>query len=275
MKRPNVHCLLYGDPGVGKSTMASTFPKPMLVFCFDHMQKEMPYRKGGQDGELEEYTIETGKGEISIPYRDVVHPDGLTRIEYYNKTDDIENPTAFSNFRTRMGVLHSEYDTWNTIVVDSITFMELQARKLEEKVLNPLPPGVTLYTKGGGGDQRMWFAGATSSLEELLCVRLAGLDMNVVVVAHVDKDKNMISGEIVQVPFAPGRLSSRSLLSAAFAEQYRLYTQRDGDGGRIYLAQTSNRDGFMAATQLECHDPIIPSYDNLWEIWDAMYGSKK
>jgi len=246
----------------------------MLVFCFDHNQKEMPYRKGGEDGELQTYGIETSKGVIEIPFRDVKFDDGFTRIEYYNRTDDIDNPTAFSYFRTRMGVLHNEYKLWKTIVVDSITFMELQARKLEEKVLNPLPQGVTLYTKGGGGDQRMWFAGATSSLEELLCMRLAGLDMNVVIIAHVDKDKNMVSGEIVQVPYAPGRLSSRSLLSAAFAEQYRLYTQRDGDGSRVYLAQTSNRDGFSAGTQIEAPDPCWPQYDQLWGNWDRIYGEK-
>lgn len=272
MEKPFVHALLYGDPGVGKSTMASTYPKPMLVFCFDHNMKEMPYRKGGEDGELQSYEIETGKGAIEIPFRDVIQPEGLVRIEYYNRTDNLENPTAFSNFRTRMSVLHEEYDTWKTIVVDSITFMELQARKLEEKVLNPLPAGVTLYTKGGGGDQRMWFAGATSSLEELLCMRLAGLEMNVVVIAHVSKDKNMISGEIVQVPFAPGRLASRSLLSAAFAEQYRLYTERDGEGNRVYLAQTSNRGGFVAATQIEAPDPAWPLYAELWATWDEEYG---
>ena len=272
-QRPAIHALLYGDPGVGKSTFAATFPKPLLVFCFDSNMKDNPYRKGGEEGEVQEYEIETQKGIVTIPFRDVIHSDGLARIEYYNKTDDIENPTAFSNFRTRMGVLQNEYDDWQTIVVDSITFMELQARKLEEKVLNPLQQGVTLYTKGGGGDQRMWFAGATSSLEEILCMRLAGLEMNVVVIAHISKDKNMISGEIVQVPYAPGRLASRSLLSAAFAEQYRLYTERDSDtGNRIYLAQTSHRDGFIGATQIDSPDPAWPVYDELWATWDKGYS---
>jgi len=256
--------------------MASTFPKPMLVFCFDHNQKEMPYRKGGEDLGLSLKKIETGENKfIEIPYRDVKHPDGLTRIEYYNRTDDINNPTAFAYFRTRMGVLHEEYDVWKTVVVDSVTFMELQARKLEEKILNPLPKGVSLYEKGARFDGRTWFAGATSSLEELLCVRLAGLDMNVVVVAHVDKDKNMISGEIVQVPFAPGRLSSRSLLTAAFAEQYRLYTIRDEEGRRLHQAQTMNRDGFSAGTQIDAPDPVYPHYQALWKDWDETYGKKQ
>ena len=30
---------------VGKSTMAATFPKPMLVHCFDPFGKDLPYRK--------------------------------------------------------------------------------------------------------------------------------------------------------------------------------------------------------------------------------------
>jgi len=279
-KRPYLHALLYGDTGVGKTTFASTFPKPMLVFQFDHNGKDMPYMKGGEvqkgeDGnELQSYEIETGRGDITITHRDVMYPDGIVRIEYYNRTDDIDNPTAFSYFRTRMGILHEEYDLWKTVVVDSITFMALQARKLEEKVLNPLPQGVTLYTKGGGGDQRMWFAGATSSLEELLCMRLAGLDMNVVAIAHVSRDKNMLSGEIVQVPSAPGRLSSMSLLSAAFAEQYRLYTKRNAEGYREYWAQTSNRDQYAAATQIEADDPVYPHYASLWTGWDKLYGKQ-
>ena len=38
-----IHCLVYGQPGTGKSTFAATFPKPMLVFMFDSFGKEMPY----------------------------------------------------------------------------------------------------------------------------------------------------------------------------------------------------------------------------------------
>jgi len=275
LKRPNLHVLLYGDTGSGKSTFASTFSKPLLVWCFDHNGKEIPYIKGGEDQGLKEYGIETSRGEIFIPYRDVVHPDGLIRIEYFNKTDDIENPTAFSYFRTRMSILHNEYKTWKTVVIDSVTFMELQARKLEEKVLNPLPAGTSsLYEKGAKFDSRTWFAGATSSLEELLCIRLAGLDMNVVVICHIDRDKTMMSGEIMQVPFAPGRLSSRSLLSAAFSEQYRLYTQRDETGNRVYIAQTSSRDGYSASTQIDAPDPTWPNYEDLWVTWDRVYGDK-
>jgi len=38
-----IHCLLYGDFGAGKTHMAATFPKPMLVLFFDGHGKDSPY----------------------------------------------------------------------------------------------------------------------------------------------------------------------------------------------------------------------------------------
>jgi len=40
-----LHWILYGDFGSGKTHMAATFPKPMLVHCFDGFGKDMPYFK--------------------------------------------------------------------------------------------------------------------------------------------------------------------------------------------------------------------------------------
>jgi len=37
--------LVYGDTGTGKSTFAASFPKPLLVFCFDPAGKDIPYWK--------------------------------------------------------------------------------------------------------------------------------------------------------------------------------------------------------------------------------------
>ena len=47
-ERPLTKFLVYGDPGSGKSTFLSTFPKPLLVFSFDPFGKEIPYLKHGQ-----------------------------------------------------------------------------------------------------------------------------------------------------------------------------------------------------------------------------------
>lgn len=45
----SLHVLLYGDYGSGKSTFAATWPKPMLVLCFDPPGKDLPYLNWGRN----------------------------------------------------------------------------------------------------------------------------------------------------------------------------------------------------------------------------------
>jgi hypothetical protein len=258
MERLPLHVLCYGETGSGKSTFAATFPKPMVVFCFDPMGKHLPYVKAGKAGKMLSYKI--GE-EITIPYVDIECPDGIIRVEFFHDLD-IDTPTSFSAYRMRMAGLQNEPD-WVTIVTDSVTFMELSARKLDEKILNPLPEGVSRYAKGGGHDARQWYGASTDALEEMLCIRYAGLDMNVVVIAHTNKKKVFSAGEQVQGAFAPGRLYERSLLSAAYQEQYRCYT----DEGNYYV-QTGNRNGYVGTTQIDAHDPSHAKYESLWYHWD-------
>ncbi len=264
MQKPPIHALIYGETGSGKSSFAATFPKPLLVFCFDPMGKHMPYTKDGKAGEILSYQI---GDQITIPYQDVEYADGTIRIEFFHDLD-IDAPTSFQNYRARMAAFQNEMSNWSTIVTDSVTFMELSARKLDEKILNPLPPGVSRYTKGSGHDARQWYGASTDALEEMLCIRYAGLPMNVVVLCHTNKKKEMTGGEFTQGPFAPGRLYERSLLSASYQEQYRCYTIRNDQGQNEHFIQTQNRDGFVATTQIDAHDPSYPLYESIWYNWD-------
>lgn len=221
--------------------------------------------KTAQVGELQSYAI----GEHTIEYRDIQRSDGLIRVEYF-KDPDPENPTAYSKFRARMGIFQNEYDVWKTVVLDPVTMMELLARKIDEKVLNPLPPGATKYKgiKGSGVDPRQWFGASTDALEEMLCIRFIGLPMNVGICCHINEKKNEVSGEILRGPFAPGRLSDRKLLNSVYQEQYYLYTGRDPETKeRLHFMKTSN-DGQWAATSLiDAPDPCYPHYESIWANW--------
>ncbi len=197
---------------------------------------------------------------MEIPYRDLTMTDGsFTRIEYYHE-ENIEQPTAYQTFLRRMGFIHQEYATWATIINDSITFMELSARKLQEKTLNPM----VKFAKGT--DTRQWFAGSTDDLEEMLAMRFGQLPMNVLCLAHVDERKNEISGEIFRGPFVPGRLGKRGLMGAAYQEFYHAYRVPDMEraGKYIWQLQTTPRQGYAATTQLDAPDPCWPSYEALW-----------
>lgn len=218
----------------------------------------------GNVGELQHYPL----GNFQVPFRDITHPDGVIRVEYYRDPDP-DAPQAYNMFRTRMAYFQQEYDQWKTVIVDSVTFMELMARKNDEKMINPLPPGKTKQTvkKGDGVDPRQWFGASTDALEEMLCIRFASLPMNVVIVCHISETRNDVSGEILRMPFAPGRLSSRKLLSAAYQEQYYAYTGRDEERNQTHLIKTKNDGQWAATTQISAPDPCYPHYASLWENW--------
>ncbi len=245
------HWILYGDFGQGKSTGASTFPKPMLVYCFDPFGKETPYLRRGTPSEL-------GVTDLGVPYREVVSKKGelLIRIEYYH---DIEptHPTAYATFLKRMVDFQREYDQWKTVVVDSITFMELCSRKWNQYVLNPFP----MYA--AGKDMRQWFGGSTENLEEMLMMRFGALPMNVVIIAHVDEDKDEVMGAIVRNVNAPGRLRKR--LAIGYSEVYHAFAQRGEDSRVEYWWQTRPDRSYAASSQIGAPDPCPPTYSAIWQ----------
>lgn len=260
--RPPIHVIPYGDFGTGKSSFAATFPKPMLVFLFDAIGKDIPYQTSAHSvaSNITALTAMT-IGTVNVPYYDITHPDGVIRVEYYHDHDP-DAPIAYNTFRSRMAAFQHEYGKWKTVVVDSVTSMELLARLIEVKLNNPAPPN--RYLAGSKFDSRQWFAGSTDALEQMLCVRFAGFPLNVVVVCHIDERRNEVSGEILRGIFAPGRLSKRNLINTAYQEQYRTYTVRGEDGKLAYGLQTQHRDGFAATTLISAPDPCYPHYESLW-----------
>ncbi len=204
--------------------------------------------------------------QTKIPYQDIMAPDGPIRIEYYHDID-VHRPSAFNFFQTRMGTFHNEYANWRTCVFESTMFAELAARKWHELILNPIPAGVNRFEKGSGVDARQWSFGSTDLLEEMLIRRFGSLPMNVITISHVEDKMNMLSGEVIRGPAAPGRLASKQMLGAAYQEVYHMYTVRDTNGKLSYQLQTHNRDGFAANTQLGADDPCYPHYESLWSNW--------
>jgi hypothetical protein len=75
---------------------------------------------------------------------------------------------------------------------------------------------------------------------------------------------NQRNGEILRGPFAPGRLSKRGELSAAFQEQYHLYSLRDENGQMVRYVQTENDGDWVATTQIGAPNNAYPHYLSLW-----------
>lgn len=249
--RPATHCLVYGDSGSYKSTFAGTWPKPLLVMAFDPYGKDAPYWRLGEPSGLE-------MDDLGSPIRTVASRKSgrlLARIEHY-LDEDPERPDAYARFRRRMATLRGDaIKEWATLVIDSVTFMELAARKLEQYKLNPT-----------ARDPRQWYAGSKEALEEMLLGRVGALPINVVVICHVDEDKDELHGQMVRNPAAPGKLSKR--LPAGYSELYRAYVTRDDAGQRVPLLQTRGDAMYNASTQIPAPDPCDPVYTALWSEAD-------
>ena len=180
----------------------------------------------------------------------------LIRVEHYNDLIP-EKPTAYQQFRNRMAFFDGEKDYWKTVVLDSITYMELSARLLYQFVLNP---------QGEKKEPRQWYAASTEALEQMLLVRFGGLRLNVVVLAHIDEEKDELNGTYVRNPKAPGRM--RKGVGSGYMEVYHSFVGQDGDE-KVYALQTRTDKQYAAASQIGAPDPCLADYEALWENWSG------
>ena len=180
---------------------------------------------------------------------------------------DPDNPVAWERFTYFMARYEKDYPKgdWPTFVYDSVTSGSLAARKRHEKVLNPM----VKFAKGT--DTRQWYAGETDDCEEMYIMRFGSLEMNVVLICHIDERRNEMSGEILRGPSASGRLSKRGMLSMAYQEQYHAFAYRE-EGKRLYALQTANDGTWVATSQLNTPEVCYPHYNSLFEHAPERYG---
>lgn len=228
--------LLYGDPGSGKSSAAATWPKPMLVLMLDQPGKDTPYL--------------LGPDRLVLPWTErrdqfgsrIVEAGGVT-IEHYNNLSPSSNAMECLKWRLQQRAFVDE--GYKTLVLDSVTFLELALRKA--------------LTARGVPDKQLPIA-VTNDVEDVLLILLSGLPINVIVTAHVETKKDEVNGVLLRQVAAPGRLHSRSMLAAAFAELYRTYVSPSGE----YLFQTRADANFNAASQIDAPNPCAQRYAAVW-----------
>jgi hypothetical protein len=247
--RPALHCITYGDPGGGKSTFATTWPKPMLVFLFDAYGKDGPYLRWARNNNA---TITDEVDGWGTPIKILQGESaGYMRLEYYNDLSPEQRTWELFEWRMKERTFFDE--GWATVVIDSLTFMELMARMHARHVVNP-----------NSKDPRQWFGYSTDALEYALLVQLQGFQLNTLVLAHINNDKDEVLGSFVRQLAAPGRLANRNELAGGYAELYRAWVRRAQGSELEYVLQTQRDPLFNAATQIEAADPSWQTYESLW-----------
>jgi hypothetical protein len=182
----------------------------------------------------------------------VPNQDLLIRLEYYNDPNP-KKPKAWQAFEEIWAERDPVEEGYQTVVIDSMTSLNLI--KFWHSQYKKMP-----YAK----DPRKWYGDTTEALEQMTMGRFAAFRCNVVLVAHISREKDERSGSMVYWPSAPGRLGPKGGgLPSAFSETYRAYVDKDGD----HLLQTETSQRYTACTQIMAPDNCEPKYSALWENW--------
>ena len=259
-----VHAFVYADPGRYKSTLAASFPKPLLVLAFDPAEKMAPYRRSGWEGPRLGPDPEQDR-YVQTEY--IMHPEFENQVsvqlEYYvDRTAFAPNvASGWELIQNRMTDLwiEDEQGKWATVVLDSLSTMEYVIRshyRNKEKV----------YDKDGKElqDQRHWYRRSAEGIEQV-CYALASLNCNVVVLAHVRAERDAQRDEILWTPEAPGTRNRK--IPAIFGEIYTIHYDHNPnlDPNKCPCFLQTRPDGkFMATTQIPAPDDCDPNYTALF-----------
>lgn len=178
-KIPKLKVLVLGDYGTGKSHFASTFPEPIFLFDFD-------------------------RGRITYSGKKVFVPD-----YFINQTPPEQVFSLMEKDLDKLLNQNHEAGNFETIVVDSLTTLMKEAMSLALKK-KPLPPD----------SPPIWnvhYPLVKVYVDKILD-KIRRLQTHVVVLAHVDYQRNDLTGEIIATPSVTGNL--KTYIPAIFDEVY-------------------------------------------------------
>ncbi len=209
----NIKLLLYGESGAGKTVFSCGWPGPIHVCDFD--------------------------GKVSSAAAYFAGTDKLNDISYENYAPTDSFGTAGMRFNADLGKMRKEGKLPATLVLDSLTtFSDEMMRYLMK-----LNPGIKrMDTRGAATPAMQDYQVARLFFKQVLG-ELLNLPCNLVVTAHIQVDKDEITGEILRTPMIAGKLSRE--LPILFPEVHRAYV-KDGK----YLAQTKSDARFQCRTQI-------------------------
>ena len=268
---PNSHFLICGDAGTRKSTLAAMFPKPIFVFQMDSYAKAMPYRRKGLQGEQGELVTVQGMEQSGgvIPYELIMNPKKedqvLFRIEHFQTADvsqGVDYIYAFENFLARLPSIQQEVrqGQWATVVFDSLSSLAYEARKLDEYKMNPA------IEEGRKAHGMQSYGAAARAIEELVRSNLSSMRCNVVLLGHLQVERDALGNVTDHWPAAPGQLSRQ--LPGVFPESYIVHAEADGAN----WLQTQSGNGYVATTQIPAPNGCEATYKAIWSQLEAEFN---
>lgn len=232
----NLKILIQGDSGIGKTCLASSFPKKMLYLDFDNkVDSAAAFMKAkGLSADMELIEVETMAPNLSI------NPiEQLTKII-----------TEKLIPQQRAGKME-----FSTLVLDSIT--TFSAATLQHIVKTN--PGIKRVDTKQGPQPCMQDYGILRREFQRLIPGILGLPCNVIMLAHIATEKDESTGQILRHAMMDGSFAKE--LPIYFKEVWRLYVK---DNRR--MVQTQSDPLFNCKSQI----PGLPAHLDVTDGYEAI-----
>lgn len=225
--------LAYGDSGAGKTVFGAGFPGPIWIADFDgKVSSAASFYKGTPQYDLIEYDTYSGHSAW-MPF--------VKRINELAKFPKDQFP-------------------FKTIVVDSITTF---SASMMEEVMKQNPGSQRSKMLETQVPNLKDYQIAISHCKDVIKKILSFRDRcNIVMTAHIQKDKDETTGEILFQPLIWGK-DLPTWLPMVFEEVYRCYAEVK-EGKSIHWAQTRAEKKYIARTQIpKLPSPVKLGYDEM------------
>lgn len=226
-----INVLAMGDFGTGKSTLASTLPKPILVHSFD---------PGGMRSSMIRPLIESG---------DIL----VERFE----DEDAKKPTQFARYEKRMDELFAggffQSGAIKSYVIDSLT-------SLADCTMN------FIAGKAGRAGQvaQLQDYQIQQMLIQQLVKKCCGFPVHFMLTGHIKSDKDEITGRIITSLLVSGKMDVK--IPLLFDEVYVTVVTADSKGP-TYTVLTGNEGFYRARTRIGAGKFELREKPNLTELF--------
>jgi len=232
----NQKLLLYGDPGEGKTVLACSFPGPLSLLDFDGKADSAAMFYKDNRALLESIDVENLAASMT--------EDPMVRLNQL--IDKVYIPEQ------KLGKMSAQ-----TLILDSITTF---SRATLNHIIKT-NPAIKRFVSKQGIQPCLQDYGILKREFAKIIPGLLSLNCNVIMTAHIDIQKDELSGEVSRGPVMDGAFSQQ--LPIYFKEVWRIYT----DKGRR-MAQTQSNYKYKCRSQ-------IPGLPDPLDVTDGYESIKK
>ena len=242
-------CLLIGEPGCGKTTMAATAPKPILFLDLDNkLHRMVNLEPKLKSGEIIQWTTEAPLAAVSLKRL------AGTKFDEGRDKFNVPQPKGYIEFSDMIDKLVESKCVIDgkkiaTIVLDSYTSLNEHIKAL-------------ILAANGAMSMSMPLWGVLLRNFEIMHGTVLRLPTNVIFCAHQQVDKDELTGKISYRPLIDGAMKDK--IGKDFEEMY--YLEKTVQGSEVkYEALTVGNSMKSCRTSRVLPAKVEPDFSKIYK----------